>query len=149
MSLALVLLACGSNEPAAPVDGSHATSHADHMAMMATVRDAMRTELGAAYDAPVPGLSAADKGAGKRLYEVHCMSCHGGTGHGDGPGGVGLPTSPADFSDAFHARYYSDAGRVQIITKGHVEQGMPAFEAALTKDEIVAVYAYIRTFRGE
>jgi high-affinity iron transporter len=77
------------------------------------------------------------------------MSCHGGTGHGDGPAGAGLPTSPADFSDSFHARYYADAGRVQIITKGHVEQGMPAFETTLSHDEIVTVYAYIRTFRGD
>ena len=149
MMLALVLFACGSAVPAAPDDPSHGTSHADHMAMMATLRDSLRSQLGGAYDAPVPGLDVADKGAGKVLYEANCMACHGGTGHGDGPAGAGLPTSPADFSDPFHARYYSDAGRVTIIHKGHLEQGMPAFEGSLTDDQIVSVYAYVRTFRGD
>ena len=55
------------------------------MVKMAAMRDGLRAELGAAYDAPVPGLDKADKGVGKATYEANCMSCHGGTGHGDGP----------------------------------------------------------------
>jgi high-affinity iron transporter len=158
--IAMMLLACGTTEPTPVTVDPHAgheghahatttTSHADHMTLMAALREKLRTELGAAYDAPVPGVDTADKSTGKALYETHCMSCHGGTGHGDGPAGAGLPTLPADFTDAFHARYYSDAGRVQVIKKGHAEQGMPAFEGTLTEEQIVTVYAYVRSFRGD
>lgn len=157
MLIALVLYGCaadpvgatGAVDPHAGHDHAPATSHEDHMKKMAAMRDALRAELGAAYDEPVPGLDAADRSSGKSVYEASCMSCHGGTGHGDGPNGGALPTTPSDFSDAFHARYYSDAGRVQIIRKGHVEEGMPAFEGALTEEQIVAVYRYVRTFRGD
>lgn len=163
MWLVIALFACGGSSPGhgGAVDGhdhaghdGHAghdhgggAAHGDHMAKMSAKRDALRQELGDAYDAPVPGLDLADDIAGKALYEQHCMGCHGLTGHGDGSAGAGLPTAPADFTDPLHSRFYSDAGRIQVIKKGHTEEGMPAFEGTLTDEQILQVYRYVRAFR--
>lgn len=148
-------LACGGEavptEPppapaAAPVADPHA-SHSTHMAQMAAMRDTLRAELGDAYDAPVPGLDAANGETGKVLYAAHCLTCHGASGKGDGAGGVGLSPAPSDLTDAFHSRYYSDAGRVRVIQKGSAGTAMVGFEGVLDGRQILDVYAYVRTFR--
>ncbi len=35
---------------------------------------------------------------GRRLYEFHCQSCHGETGHGDGPTAEVLTVKPVDLT---------------------------------------------------
>lgn len=45
---------------------------------------------------PTPELLAR----GKTLYAQSCASCHGASGHGDGPGGKGLNPSPRNFTSA-------------------------------------------------
>lgn len=119
------------------------------MAQMAATRDRLRADLGPAYDQPVPGLDQADHARGAAAYEQHCASCHGSTGKGDGPAGEGLSPSAADFTEAFHSRYYSDAGRVRIIEKGSPGTAMVGFEAQLDRQQILDVYAHVRMFRGE
>jgi high-affinity iron transporter len=118
------------------------------MAQMAATRERLRTELGEAYDQPVPGLDAADPVRGKAIYDQACASCHGAAGKGDGPAGAGLTPPPADFTDAFHARYYSDAGRVRIIEGGSPETSMAGFAGQLDRAQILDVYAYVATFRS-
>jgi high-affinity iron transporter len=163
LSLLLGLLACGGAAPEPtpePVhvheDGSKHVhedaaaaghTHADHMAVMAATRDRLRTELGDAYAAPVPGLEGADVGKGKTIYAANCASCHGEAGKGDGEAGKALTPPPADFTDKFHARYYSDAGRVQIIRKGSPGTAMVGWEGTLSAQDILDVYAYVRAFR--
>jgi high-affinity iron transporter len=114
---------------------------------MAQTRDALRAELGEAYDAPVPGLDTADVAKGKATFDTTCAPCHGAAGKGDGEAGKGLEPPPADFTDAFHARYYSDAGRVRIIQKGSPGTAMAGFEASMDAQSILDVYAYVRTLR--
>ena len=92
-------------------------------------------------------LHQADQAKGQATFDTTCAPCHGATGKGDGPAGVGLATTPADFTDAFHARYYSDAGRVRIIEQGAEGTPMPAFGSSLDHQQILDVYSYIRTFR--
>jgi high-affinity iron transporter len=168
--MVLLAVACGGGEapkpaetPSAPAvapahphaghaagHAGHAAAHAggSHMEQMAANRSALREALGPAYDAPVPGLDAADAGRGKVVYDASCASCHGPAGKGDGPAGAGLQPPPADFTDAFHARYYSDAGRVHVIEKGAPGTDMPAFEGQLGHQQILDVYAYVRSLRA-
>jgi high-affinity iron transporter len=40
-----------------------------------------------------------DRHHGKLLYEQNCTSCHGVTGHGDGPSGGSLDPKPSNFHD--------------------------------------------------
>ncbi len=131
--------------------GDHAHHHAgsDHMALMAATRDKLRTTLGEAYDQPVAGLAEAKADAGKVLYGENCASCHGDDGTGKGAASAGLNPPPADFTDAFHARYYSDAGRVWLIQHGSEGTAMPAFEGKLSQAQVLDVYAYVAAFRGE
>jgi mono/diheme cytochrome c family protein len=149
----LVLIAC-SGEPAPrekaaePAKADAHAGHSDHMALMAKTRTELRATLGEAYDQPVPGLDAADPVAGKAVYDSSCTSCHGATGKGDGAAAATLDPKPADFTDAFHARYYSDAGRVHLIRKGSPGTGMPGFEGTLTEKDVLDVYAYVRSLRG-
>jgi mono/diheme cytochrome c family protein len=128
----------------------HAAAHGSggHMQEMAATRDKLRAELADAYDQPVPGLEAADATRGKAVYDQACASCHGASGKGDGPAATGLNPPPADFTDAFHARYYSDAGRVRIIEKGSPGTAMMGFEGQLDRGQILDVYAHVATLRG-
>ena len=121
--------------------------HGAHMAKMGETREALRATLGAAYDAPVPGLDAADPTKGRALYDTHCASCHGVGGKGDGAAGAGLNPPPADFTDAFHARFYSDAGRVQIVRAGSDGTAMVGFQSVLGDQGVLDVYAFVRSLR--
>jgi high-affinity iron transporter len=119
-----------------------------HLAKMDATRDRLRSELGAAYDQPVPGLDQADPARGKGIYDEKCAACHGPAGKGDGPAGAALDPKPADFTDAFHSRYYSDAGRIRIIEKGSPGTAMPPWEAQLDPNAVLAVYAFVRSLRS-
>jgi len=158
----LLLAACGGSTapaeaprpadhgaPAAPAVDHAAMGHRapDHMVKMAATRDALRAELKEAYDAPVAGLDSADRTKGKALFDEHCVSCHGATGKGDGPGAAGLEPIPSDFTDTFHAKYYSDAGRLQLVRKGSPGTAMAGFEGKLSEPQLLEVYAYVRTLR--
>lgn len=136
--------------PPAPKPDVHEVAHSsgDHMAQMAATRDRLRAELGDAYDQPVQGLESADTARGKTLYGEACASCHGDSGKGDGSAGTGLNPPPADFTDAFHARYYSDAGRVRIIEEGSPGTAMVGFQSQLDRAQILDVYAYVASLRG-
>jgi mono/diheme cytochrome c family protein len=152
--LFVLLAACGS-EPEVKEDVSVApkgqgdahASHGAHMAEMAKTRDELRATMGEAYDAPIPGFEAADPARGRALYEQTCASCHGPAGKGDGPAAAGLNPPAADFTDAFHARYYSDAARLRIIEKGLPGTAMAGFEGQYDRAQLLDLYAYVRQFR--
>lgn len=165
----LLLAACGAPAPVTPPEDAHGPAdanateehhhdhdhgasdahagHGDHMAKMNETRERLRETLGAAYDAPVPGLDAADAAKGRALFDANCASCHGATGKGDGTAGAGLNPPPADFTDAFHSRFYSDAGRVQIIRAGSEGTAMVGFQTALGDQGVLDVYAFVRSLR--
>lgn len=136
-----------ATDAAAGHDADHHASGSGHMADMAATREKLRTTLGAAYDAPVAGLDAADPAKGKAAYDRLCASCHGPGGKGDGPAGQGLKPPPADFTDGFHARWYSDAGRVHIIREGIEGTAMTGFSGQLSDAELLDLYAYVRSLR--
>ena len=153
--LTLTTSACGGAEISPPPPSpppahpDHMASMGDHMASMAKQRDRLREALGEAYDAPVPGLDAADVAHGSQLFQTSCALCHGPAGKGDGPAGVALSPPPADLTDTPHARFYSDAGRVRIVTEGSPGTGMAGFQDRLSPSEILDVYAYVATLRGD
>lgn len=73
---------------------------------------------------------------GKALYAKHCASCHGIKGEGIRAPALGNPMLLATASDAF-LRY--------TISEGRDSTPMPAFKDSLSKVEINAVTAYIRS----
>jgi putative copper resistance protein D len=73
--------------------------------------------------------SAASIAAGERLFAMHCASCHGPHGRGDGPAGPSMARKPADLT-ADHVYYHSDGDLFWHITSG-IADAMPEFRAIL------------------
>lgn len=113
----------------------------------ANLRDALQAELGEAYDTPVGGLDSADMVNGEAVYRMHCESCHGASGEGDGPAAGGLSVAPAPLTDGVQMNFISDAGYLQVLRTGLIETGMPAYGEVLAEDEMINVYAYTKTMR--
>ena len=80
---------------------------------------------------------------GKETYGLHCQSCHGDTGRGDGPAGVGLDPPPADLT--IHVPLHPDGDLFGFIEDGVPGTGMAPLGGVLTDDEIWHVINYIRT----
>jgi len=85
---------------------------------------------------------------GRFAYGRYCRRCHGPTGRGDGPHGVGLPARPRDLTTGVYPqatgghgeRLPSDAELASLIRRGVPERGMPAFD--LDAVEIDALVQY-------
>jgi mono/diheme cytochrome c family protein len=164
-SITLFSTGCGDSEPPhdeshmevdhhqhAPAEHDHAAgehSHAagGHMQHMDEVRAWLKEELKDQYDQPVPAVTAAMLAQGKEVYGRTCVTCHGASGKGDGPAAMAFEQKPADFTDAAHSKYYSDAGRILIIEKGVEGTPMTGWANILSADEIHAVYGYVRSLR--
>ena len=86
---------------------------------------------------------------GEAIYGDRCASCHGDTGEGDGPAGVGMQPPPTDFTDI-----PLEPQRAYLVTREggramRLSAGMPAFRAALTEQELHDVTAYTLEFYEE
>jgi mono/diheme cytochrome c family protein len=100
---------------------------------------------------------AGDAAAGKKLYEVNCVSCHGTTGKGDGPVGVALNPRPRDFSTAefkFDAngdgKVGTDEDLALVIKNGGGKYGgspLMAPWAHLPEGDIQNLVAYVRSLK--
>lgn len=113
----------------------------------AALRDRLQAELGDAYDEPVAGLDSADLENGAALYAMHCQSCHGSDGVGDGPAASGLSVPPSDLTDGVQMGFISDAGFMEVIRSGLTETGMPAYGELIDTTDQVDLYAYTKTLR--
>ena len=86
--------------------------------------------------APDPSLMQA----GMRVFQTHCVRCHGEDGLGDGADGLRMVPRAANF----HEIEPSYAVAAQVIQNGVPGSGMPAWPL-LTPSEIQAVTYYIRS----
>jgi mono/diheme cytochrome c family protein len=143
--LAASLLACGGDEkpapPAAPAPAA-APSPAPAPAP-------------APSPAPAPAAPAAPAGslrgsadAGKALYAQYCASCHGATGHGDGPVASTLNPKPANHADHQFMAGLSDEHLYQVISKGGASVGkspmMAPWGGVINDQGIKDLIAYLR-----
>ena len=97
--------------------------------------------------APGAPQDAASVAAGKTLYEVNCVACHGAEGKGDGPGSVALDPKPRDLSSSKYK--YGDTDQIVFvsISKGLPGSGMVAWENLLSVKERWQLVAFIKTLR--
>ena len=98
-----------------------------------------------------------DLAAGKKSYDMLCMSCHGTTGKGDGPAGAALDPKPRDFSigdfkiDANKdGTAGSDEDMALVIKNGAAAYGGSPLMAPwghLSEPEIANLVAYVRSLK--
>lgn len=87
--------------------------------------------------------ATGDPAAGKAVYDMFCLTCHGATGLGDGPGGAALTPKPGNFQ----ASKLSMDEMQKIIKEGGSAVGrspnMIAWGSALSVQDVENVIAYI------
>ncbi len=137
--------ALGAHDHASGGEHAHGGGHMGHME---TVKRALQKKLGDQYDAPLAELKGANLARGKELFQKSCASCHGKTGVGDGPNAAAFASPPADLTDAHHARYYSDRGRLEIVRYGIEGTPMPGAMKELGEQGTLDVYAFARSLAG-
>jgi len=80
---------------------------------------------------------------GREVYTSNCARCHGadGTSHTS----MGQMTEAPDLTDAAWQSRRSAARMIASVTNGRGE--MPSFRRKLTRPEIAAAVAYVRTLK--
>lgn len=87
-------------------------------------------------------LEEASLAKGKALYIKECLSCHGPTGKGDGPGAKDLETKPHDLSLP-KLREQTDGALFWKITEG--KKPMPSYAQTFGDDDRWHLVNYIRS----
>jgi mono/diheme cytochrome c family protein len=139
--LAALLSACGGEEkpaptplpapapaPVSPQPASAAVPHPDAAAPAGNLR--------------------GDPEAGKALYAQYCATCHGATGHGDGPVAATLNPKPANHADHVFMAGLTDPHLYQVISKGGASVGkspmMAPWGGVINDQGIKDLIAYLR-----
>lgn len=90
-----------------------------------------------------PGESAA----GKAIYKVNCVPCHGIKGDGNGPKSYFIVPPPRNFSDPDEmAKVNTEQKLIAAVTEGKDGTAMLSWQDLLTEQQIRDVVAYVRTF---
>ena len=89
-----------------------------------------------------------DPAKGKEKFNQICASCHGPTGHGDGPAAAALDPKPRNLSDPKYVSTISDEQIFKTVKEGGAAVGksplMPAWGSVLSDNDIWNVIAYLR-----
>lgn len=110
----------------------------------------LRVDLIEAYDIVVAPRSAPDLAPAEKLYASLCASCHGATGHGDGPLATpDMDPAPSDFHDDERMRARSVYGLYSTITLGVDGTSMPPFGSQLSEQERWALAMYAASLRTD
>jgi mono/diheme cytochrome c family protein len=85
---------------------------------------------------------ATDPATGAELYAIHCASCHGDGGRGDGPVAASLSTAPADLTRIAERPGGFDEARLMRVIDGrlavatHGPRDMPVWGAVFSGDPV-------------
>ncbi|MCZ6717046.1 MAG: c-type cytochrome [Gammaproteobacteria bacterium] len=83
---------------------------------------------------------------GKSLYEIHCQTCHGGQGRGDGPVGLKFAVAPMDLTMDY-VQLQPD-GQI-FFTISHGSIAMPFYRDSIPEDDRWHVVNYIKHELGK
>ncbi len=100
------------------------------LAMPAVAVDAYPTTYGSS-PAPYEASSIAE---GARLYQHHCVACHGANARGDGPLAARLKPRPANLTEP-HLGWHTHGDIFWWLTHGVPNSAMPGFDGVTTEVE--------------
>jgi len=86
--------------------------------------------------------------AGQEVYTTNCQTCHGETGHGDGPTGLRLVPRPADLRIHTAPGVHTDGDLFYWVSYGFAGSAMPAWKDQLTEEQRWDVINYARATFG-
>lgn len=100
---------------------------------------------------------AADAAGAKeaqQLFESLCWTCHGSSGHGDGPGAAAIEPKPRSFADAAWQDSVTDEHIHKVIVYGGAAVGKSPFMPAQPQLKgktatLAALTKIVRDFRGK
>lgn len=102
------------------------------------------TSLAAASASGEPESKKSKRPAdGRAVYTNNCARCHGGDGAGQTT--MGQMTEAPNLTDAAWLRGKSASRMAASVANGRGQ--MPAFKKKLSRDEIAAAVAYVRTLK--
>jgi len=83
---------------------------------------------------------------GKELFQVNCVTCHGATGHGDGPASTALTPKPRNFTSADGWKNGRAPAQIfKTLKEGIPGSAMASFATLPLEDRWELVH-YVRTF---
>jgi mono/diheme cytochrome c family protein len=87
---------------------------------------------------------------GRLLYEGKgtCVTCHGTTGGGNGPGAAGLDPPPRNFRHHGFWRHRTEGEIFWVIKHGSPGTPMIGFGGMLSDEDMWAIIQYERSFSG-
>ncbi|WP_448145593.1 FTR1 family protein [Pseudomonas silesiensis] len=106
-------------------------------------------KLAVAYEVSQAPIITPDPTRGAPLYAQHCSVCHGDTGAGDGPAGVGLTPPPANLRDAARLDHLSLYAIYNTLGLGVEGTDMPAFADQLDDRQRWDLATYIASFSAD
>jgi mono/diheme cytochrome c family protein len=87
---------------------------------------------------------------GKKVFDTHCVTCHGPNGDGDSPVGSALNPPASDFTDPKLQEVMTDEYMFWRVSEGGKSmgyEGMTPFKENLKEWERWAAIAYIRSLK--
>jgi putative copper resistance protein D len=96
------------------------------------------------YRKPSVPYQAISVAAGEALFQRHCTSCHGGSGHGNGPAASALSIAPANLTEP-HTALHTAGDIFWWLTHGKPPGVMPGFANALSEDDRWDLINFLRT----
>ncbi|MBN6714826.1 FTR1 family protein [Pseudomonas capsici] len=105
--------------------------------------------LAVAYEVSQAPVITPDPTRGAPLYAQNCSVCHGDTGAGDGPAGIGLTPAPANLRDAARLDRLSLYDIYNTVGLGITGTDMPAFADQLDDRQRWDIATYIASFSAQ
>ncbi len=96
-----------------------------------------------AVDTPLANGLHGDMERGGRFYQQNCFTCHGETGHGDGPRAYFINPRPADFTAEPFRQRMNRPALFAAISAGKLGTEMPAWGKVLDEQQIADVAEYV------
>jgi len=114
--------------------------------VLAEVTDWRAPPAAANLPNPVAG-NANATALGEKLFVANCLTCHGSTGHGDGPGAAALEKKPDNLGARIRETGEKDGELFWKISEGRAP--MITWKTTLSETQRWELVNYIRTFAGK